>query len=205
MPKSLKKSLKRPSKTPAAAIRERVLDAALDVASRTPWEVVSLYEIAEVAGIGHAELAGMFPTREAIFLAVVARCDAAVIAAYAVTEDGSLRDKLFDIFMEKFDYLNTHRAGYISMVRAFGWDKPSTCAHITLMQESCTRLARHIGMDVQGIIGRGQVVVLALALVPVWWAWMHDESPDLAATMASLDKALSHCEKLAEYFTRRAY
>ena len=67
------------------------------------------------------------------------------------------------------------------------------------------RPAGHVGMDVRGLGGRGQVTVLSLALVPVYWAWMRDETPDLAATMASLDKSLGHFEKIVNYLTPRAY
>lgn len=201
MPKSKEKSKKRPVK----AVYERILDAALAVASGAPWQTISFYEIAEVSGVNYTELIAIFPTRESIVFALAKNIDDAVIAAYAATDDAPLRDRLFDIFMEKFDRINKHRAAFISMYRSFGWDKPSTCVQIKIMQESCTRLAGHVGMDVRGLGGRGQVTVLSLALVPVYWAWMRDETPDLAATMASLDKSLGHFEKIVNYLTPRAY
>ncbi len=201
MPKSKEKKQKKPTSKPHA----RVLDAALAVAASTPWQVVSLYEIAETAGMPRDEMARLFPTKESILLAIGQRFDEAVLCGVVPEEDTTLRDKLFDIFMEKFDGVNDHRAAFKSILFSFGWDKPSTCAQIQMMGESSARLAGHGGLDVQGLNGRIQIAVLSLALVPVWWKWLHDESSDLGATMASLDKALSHFEKITGYLTPPAY
>ena len=55
-----------------------------------------------------------------------------------------------------------------------------------------------------GIVGALRVKGLAAVWLATLRAWRHDESPDMAATMAALDRNLGHAERVARRLPHRA-
>jgi hypothetical protein len=53
------------------------------------------------------------------------------------------------------------------------------------------------GMETGGLRGAARVAGLSLVYIKGLYSWKNDESPDLAKTMATLDKDLSRAEQLA--------
>jgi len=110
--------------------------------------------------------------------------------------DGSVRDILFGMIMRRIDFLQTHRAGVIALLRTLPGD-PGTalllsCANL----RSMGWLLAAAGVNVRpGVVG----LVRCKGLMAVWlWtvnAWRRDEAPDLSVTMAALDTALGRAEQ----------
>lgn len=181
-------------------IRESILSAALAVAAREAWEFVSPLTIAEEAGIPPHELQSWFPTKSAIVMAIIDDLDRQVEDAFPDIDDTmSMRDRLFDILMERIDLANHHRHAHISFFKSVGWTKEATCSDISLLMSSMKRMAKCAGMDTEGLFGGMKLTGLAVAYSWVLLTWMRDTSPDLGKTMAELDKTLSRAEGIAEY------
>ena len=181
-------------------IRENIIAAALAVAAEEPWEFASPLSIAEKAGISLTELQSVFPSKQAIVTTIIDRLDSEVEAAFpTIDQSVSVRDRLFDVLMERIDLANQHRAAHISFFKSFGWARDGICGDITLMKKSMTRMADCAGMDTGGLFGPLRVTGLTLGYLWVLLTWMRDASPDLGRTMAELDKTLSRLEGAAEY------
>lgn len=184
----------------ATKIRKAILDAALNVAAQNPWEFVSLLEIADVAGFSLADLTDVFQDKQAIVAAIVDELDSTVEQSFSVIDKESpLRDRLFDVLMERIERANAHRAAHISFFQSFGWTKESACADLSLMKQSMTRMAKCAGMETQGMTARLKLAGVTLGYLWVLTTWMRDTSPDLGKTMAELDKTLARLEGFAEY------
>jgi AcrR family transcriptional regulator len=181
-------------------IRESIHSAALRVASHTPWEFVSPLTIAEEAGITLQDLNRYYPSKADILTAIIEDLDHQVALSFSeIDEDIPMRDRLFDVLMERIDLANQDRAAHISFFKSFGWTKSGTCSDITLLMSSMRRMAECAGMDCEGIFGGARLVALALGYSWVLLTWMRDTSLDLNKTMAELDRTLGRLDSVARY------
>lgn len=183
-------------------IRKAIQDAALEAAAKEPWQFVSPLTIAENAGIGLSELEQVFPDKPSILKAIIDDLDAQVESSFLGIDDSiSVRDRLFDVLMERIEIANQNRAAHISFFKSFGWTKQSTCSDLHMMKDSMNRMAKCAGMDTEGLFGAGRVAGLSVAYLWVLLIWINDTSPDLGKTMAELDRTLGRAESIAEYFS----
>jgi hypothetical protein len=120
---------------------------------------------------------------------------------YALTgalDSGPARDRLFDILLRRFDFLQMHRAGVLALLKFIPLE-PTWGAYLARATlESMGWMLESAGVSAQGIGGglrkRGLAVVWAWGMR----AWSRDESPDLTATMAAVDVALTRADQIAE-------
>lgn len=203
---------RRPAARPAPAAEhrasgdDRIIDAALSLAETKGWTRTSLADIAEEAGIGLAELYPRFRSKGAIYEAFVQRIDRATLegAEAGAKEDGSIRDRLFELFMRRFDALQPNKGAVAAIVREAPLNPLSAlCAGGRLLR-SMLWIASVAGVPTGGPLGPLRVKALAAIYLYAMRAWLRDESEDHAKTMAALDQALSRAEMFANSVPRRA-
>jgi len=183
-------------------IRNTILSAALEVAGQKPWEFVAFEEIATAAGLTIPEIRAVFPSKTDIVAAIIHALDGEVEEVFGVIdESSSLRDRLFDVLMERIELANQNRAAHISFFKSFGWTKDATCSDISLLKSSMTRMAKCAGCETDGLFGGLYLTGLSLAYLWVLLTWVNDASPDLSKTMAELDKTLGKLESLTNYLS----
>lgn len=197
-------ALKKPhSAGNSTKIRNAILAAALDVAAIHPWEFVAMRQIADSANLDVTEVTNRFQNKSDIVAAIIDALDTEVEDVFPVVdEDASMRDRLFDVLMERIELANQNRAAHISFFKSFGWTKESSIADITLLRSSMTRMAKCAGLDTDGLLGGLQLAGLSLAYLWVLLTWTHDNSPDLGKTMAEMDRTLGRAESLMNYIRR---
>lgn len=185
---------KRP-KTPEKDPRAIVVDAALRLASKRDWQNVTLSDIAVEAKMDLSDLSQMFECREDIITAYERRVDADVLKNFS--SDGSERDVIFDILMERFDRLNADRKAVLSIIKASCTDPKQLVIALPNVARSMSWMLEACGIETQG--WRGAARVAGLTTVYVWAlrTWRDDDSADMGKTMATLDRALGRAESLA--------
>jgi ubiquinone biosynthesis protein COQ9 len=103
--------------------------------------------------------------------------------------------------LRRFDYLQSRRAGVVALMRALPTCPPLAVALAGLNLASMGWLLEGAGVDATGLRG----ALKKRGLLAVWLcglrAWAEDESTDLTATMAAVDRALSRAESLASRFS----
>lgn len=122
----------------------------------------------------------------------------------ALTE-GPVRDRLFDILLRRFDFLQTQRAGVLALLRSLPLH-PELAAW--LARETLTSMGWMLeGIDLPAHGLRGEIRKRGLALVWAWGmrAWLSDDSTDLSATMAAVDVALARADQIAGRFTHEGF
>lgn len=184
-------------------IRKLVLSAALDVAADTPWEFVTMKQIADSAGLTLHDLNSQFLTKSDILRAIIDSLDRQVeknIKDLQRDRDtpAPVRDRLFDVLMERIEIANQHRAAHISFFKSFGWTKESSCNDLSLLKSSMTRMAHCAGIRTDGLSGQLYLFGLSSTYLWVLLTWMTDTSPDLGRTMSKLDQTLGRGEFLAD-------
>jgi len=170
------------------------------------WARLSIPAAAHSAGIPLDVARRSLGDRCALLLRFGALADAFALKG-ALTE-GPARDRLFDLVMRRIDFLQMHRAGVIALLRGVPFDPPAALLLTGASLRSMDWLLAAAGVDAAGPLdGRLGGTLRAGGLLAVWgWtvrAWQNDTNPDMAATMAALDSALTRAERAAGWLAPR--
>ena len=163
------------------------------------WDQASVAEAARAAALSLAEARARFPSRGAVLLRFGRQADQAALTD--VPADGSVRDKLFDLLMRRFDALQAHRPGVTALLRALPSDPPAALLLACATRRSMRWMLQAAGVSTAGL--RGQLRIRGLVAVWLWTlrAWERDDSADLSGTMAALDAAMRRAERLAGWLS----
>jgi len=176
-----------------------LVTAAFALGAEQGWRKVTAAAAARRAGLDLAQARARFGARGGILRKFGEQADRAALTG--ALAEGPVRDRLFDILMRRFDFVQTHRAGVLALMRALPTEPALALylAHANLA--SMGWLLEAAGVSAGGIRGtlakRGLVLVWGFGMQ----AWARDTSPDLSATMAAVDKALHRADALAARLT----
>ncbi len=174
----------------------RVIGAALSLAESEGWRRVGLAGIAQKAGLSLAETYAIFPNKLAIIGGFARRIDRVVLEGGDLTDgDDSIRDKLFELLMRRFEAMRPHRAGLKSVLQEM--DPLAGLCTLNNLRLSMSCMLEAAGVPAGGLAGRLKSKGLGLVYLLSFRVWLGDESKDLAPTMAALDKGLARVEQFA--------
>ncbi len=188
-----------------ADIPGHLVDAALAAAAERGWRSLSLHDIAEAAGLPLAKVYPVFRSKRAILDAFAGRIDAQVLAGQPKLWDAedTPRDRLFDVLMRRIDALTPHKAGLAAVMRDAGRDPVAALSGTPRLLRSMSWMLEAAGIDSTGPAGTLRTRGLALIWLMTLRAWIADDSPDAAKTMAALDSRLRQADRWAAAFTDR--
>lgn len=175
----------------------RLLDGLFAVIADHGWRGVTLGRLATASGLRAGDLARRFPSRLDL-LRLHADTVADTVATGTVPgQGGTPRDRLFDVVMRGIDALVPHRAGMLRLANDMWTDPVLAVAMGPVLHGTMKRFLDSAELDSTGVQGN----LRAAGLTGVWFAtiraWSKDETTDMAATMAALDKALDRAEQTA--------
>ncbi|HEY8190166.1 MAG TPA: TetR family transcriptional regulator, partial [Micavibrio sp.] len=182
---------KKTAKKPAISLKDRAVQAALDLAAEKGWAHAAMQDIADASQCSLAELHDVFDARFDILAAYGRLIDRRVLeSAGAPDRDAPERDRLFDVMMERFDILNENREAVTSILESFRRDPKQAVISLPHLGQSMAWMLEAAGIEVNG--PRGALTVAGLTGVYLYAlrAWLEDDSRDMGKTMAALDKAL---------------
>jgi len=178
-----------------------LIGGAFALAARDGWRAVTVIAAAREAELRLDRARTRFAGRNAILLRFGRLADAQALANAAAT--GPVRERLFDLLMSRFDTLQAHRAGVRALLRGLPADPPTALLLAAATAGSMRWMLEAAGAPATGLSGD----LAVNGLVGVWLytlrAWQRDDSPDLATTMAALDRALARAEQAAGWFLSR--
>jgi hypothetical protein len=159
------------------------------------WRHATVAAAARAGELSLTQARAAFPTRAAVLLRFGGLADQAALTD--ATSDGTVRDRLFDLLMRRFDAMQAHRAGIVALLRALPRHPQTALLLSCATQRSMRWMLQAAGVEATGL--RGRLEVRGLLAVWLWAlrAWERDESTDLSGTMAALDSALTRAEQAA--------
>jgi len=180
-----------------------LVTAAFAVGGEKGWREVSTAAAARQAGLDLVRARTRLPGHGAILKRFGVLADSYALTG-ALTE-GSVKDRLFDILLRRFDFLQMHRAGVVALLRVLPLDAPLAAWLANETLRSMGWLLEGAGISAVGL--RGALRKRGLAAVWAWGirAWLKDESEDLSATMAAVDVALARADQIASRFARDGF
>jgi len=159
------------------------------------WHGTTMLAVATASGVPVATLRRRCPDRARMLCLHNAAIDAAVLGGTVPGQAGAARDRVFDVLMRRIDALQPHRLGILRFTR----DLPRDPALGLLALAGLPRSMRWMLEAAELSTGGVRDLLLAPALGVVWLAtaraWTKDDSVDLGATMAALDRAMDRAEQ----------
>ncbi len=181
------------------------VEAALALAAERRWGDVTMADIAAQAGMDLAALHAAYRSKAAILAAFVNRIDEAVLAGTpSEASEEPVRDRLLDALLRRLDALAPHKRAVGTILReTMATPGAALCAAPRLLR-SMRWMLEAAGVGPRGPTGLLRVKALAAIYVSGLWIWLRDDDPDMARTMAHLDRRLRHAERLAGLCSRLA-
>lgn len=177
-------------------IIDRITRAALALASERGWRSLSLREIAARAEVPLLDVYLAVPSKTALLSRLIGSSDRAVLAAGGATMTDSARDRLFDVLMRRFDSLQSRRQGMVAILRDLPCDPLALLCLLPRFARSMAWMLEAAGISSVGLAGSLRIKGLALVYLNALRVWLEDDSPDMARTMAAVDKGLRRAEQL---------
>ena len=191
-----KRSTRSKPPPPARDPRDRILDAALALAEREGWSKASLAAIADEAKLQLAQVYGESRSRPAILAGLMARTDRAVLAGAGRPDpEETPRERLFETLMRRFDAMKPQRAALQRIARGLTCDPLGAALTGLPLLRSMAWMLEASGISTVGPAGRLRVRGLTAIYLCVLRTFLADETPDLAKTMAALDRHLRQAER----------
>lgn len=185
-------------------IPRHLIDTTLRLTAARGWHSVTLTDIAAEAGLSLAEIYRHFPDKAAILAGLMRQVDAEVLAgSEPPTGEETARDRLFDLLMQRFDALRPYREGLARILREAPADLATVLAVGPQLVRSMLWMLEAAGIPAGGLRGWLRAQALAALYLAVMREWFEDDSPDLARTMAALDRRLRQAERLSPALRRR--
>lgn len=176
-------------------IRRDLARAALSLAASTPWRELTLAKLADAANRPVSDLYGaslweaVDCVEEAFDRAIGENID-------QLDPNQSVRDRLFELIMRRFEAMEPHRQAVLSMEAGVDRD-PTLLASMHQRHVRCARWVLALaGLEADGMTGQARAQGLGVIIGQARAAWRGDDEGGFTKTMASLDKNLRRAEEM---------
>ena len=177
------------------AVRRDLARAALSVAGETPWRELTLAKLAHAAARPVSDFYGA-SLGEAVDCVEEAFDRAIADNTDQLDPSQSVRDRLFELIMRRFEAMEPHRKAVLSMEHGLDRD-PTLMAAAHQRHVRCARWVLALaGLEADGMTGQARAQGLGVIIGQARAAWRGDDAGDFAKTMASLDKNLRRAEEM---------
>ena len=176
-------------------IQENVIEVALRLSAKVGWSNLSIADIAYEMDMSRSEMNLYFYDKDDILYALGKFIDRKVMEA-ELDVDAPVRDKIFEILMERFDVINEYRDGIKSIISSFKCSPKSLIFSFPHIGKSMAMMLEACGENVDGVQGAIKVAGLSGIYLNCIRVWLDDETSDMSKTMACLDKSLGRAEML---------
>ncbi|UPT61916.1 MAG: hypothetical protein M0D54_16175 [Hyphomonadaceae bacterium JAD_PAG50586_4] len=178
-----------------SSIRRDLARAALSLARSAPWREVTLIRLADAAARPVSDFYGA-TLGEAVDCVEEAFDRAIADATDELDPKQTVRDRLFELIMRRFEAMEPHREAVLAMEHGLDRD-PTLMASAHQRHVRCARWVLAIaGMEADGMTGQARAQGLGVIIGQARAAWRGDSAGDFAKTMASLDKNLRRAEEM---------
>ncbi len=180
-----------------AAPRDRIIDALMTLAAGERWDRITLPMVARTAEVSLADLRDAFPSKGAILGGFSKRIDRIVLDGTGEDMLGEpARERVLDVMMRRLDALAPYKAGLKEVAAAARRDLVMLGALNQVALNSWRYMLAAADIDTEDGLGMVRVQGAAFVFARTLEVWFEDDGPDMAATMAKLDKELGNGERI---------
>jgi AcrR family transcriptional regulator len=162
------------------------------------WQHFSLAELAERSGRSLADVYAVLPTRGHLITGLGRRLDRAMLTIdQGELADLAVRERLFELVMRRLEAAAPFKPGLRRLARECGREPGVVLLGACNLDRTAGWLLDAAGADFAPVLRSIARRALVLAYTRVFRTWLGDDTPDLARTLAELDKRLQQLERLA--------
>ena len=170
------------------------LEAALNLAAEKPWNTISLAEIARACNKSLSDFYGEID-KHTLVEELDSRLDKAC-SAEPVDPDGTLRERLFDVAMLRFEEMEPKRAAILSIRKSWMQDPLRRLAAAKRRVKTAKWILTCAEED--GPLLGPRAVILSGILFRAEDAWAKETSADFTQTVSQLDRDLRSVSEFAD-------
>jgi AcrR family transcriptional regulator len=174
-----------------------IATTALELARDRGWRRLSLADIAAASGLPTDRVYDEVRSKEGILEAFARHIDRQVLKE-PVGMDGTVRDRIFDLIMRRFDALDPYRGAIRAILQDTFGDPLAALSGLCAVHRSMSLTLEAAGVSASGPLGRLKANALSALYLRTLYDWLRtadDESDD--RIMAQLDRALTRAERIA--------
>lgn len=182
-------------------ILARLAEATLKRGENGTWREASFQDVLADADLSLSEVYPDYRGKPALVLAVLRYLDRETLQGTDkdfLDPANSIRDRLFDLLMMRFDLMNKHRAGMTALISDLPRSPSTLLCVAPQVRRSMAWYLEAAGVSTSSCVGHMRVKGLMLVYATALRCWLKDEGDDMAKTMKSLDSALAVAEKWAK-------
>ncbi|CAN0552021.1 unnamed protein product [Laminaria digitata] len=174
---------------------DRILDAALKLASGMRWRDITMEMIADESGATLARVYELFPSKTALLNGFIRRTDQSVLTGHDFGDAAEpARERLLDVLMRRLDALAPHKDAVASITRDIGADPATLLCSGPAFMKSMAWSLEAAGVGTSGLSGMVRKKGLAAIYLSALRVWLRDDTQDQSVTMAYIDKNLKRAE-----------
>ena len=183
--------------------RDKLINAALALAAERPWVEIGMGHVAREAGVSLADARAEFRSLDGIVLAFFDRIDTEMLKDVGPpVPDESVRDRVFDITMRRFDALAPHKESVRRLAGALAFEPGLAMASFLRLIQSQIWILDAAGGRTHGVEGLLKAKGMATLYARTFRVWLDEDDPGMPRTMATLDRGLRRGERWARRLDR---
>jgi AcrR family transcriptional regulator len=172
--------------------KDAIISALLELAGERHWEDIPLTDVATRANVSLSTFRDLFPSKGAVLAAFLRKIDKIVLdGTTPESADEPAKERLIAVLRRRLDALTPYKVGLEGIHEWSVRDPFAAIALNKLMINSMRFMLEAAGSDSEGPIGALKLQGLVIAWRRVMRTWFSDDDPDLAATIATLDRELT--------------
>lgn len=172
---------------------------ALALIAERGWRGFTFAELARRAAVPLAQVYAELPDRAGVLRAVGQRLDAEMMALTTADLEGmSPRERVFELIMRRLDAMGRYKPGLRVIAKEGAGDLGLAATGLMNLGRLVDRLAD----AAEDGNGPGAKLALGAIYVRVFNVWLKDDDPELARTLAELDRRLQQAEGMARWMRR---
>ena len=184
-----------PLPKPESSVRDRIIEALMELAAEREWDDFGLTDVAARAGVSLSEFRDAFPSKGAVLAGFTRKIDHVVLAdASGALADEAPRERVFDVLMRRLDAMAPYKLGLQGISEWVRRDPLGAAALNGVILNSMRFMLASAGIDVDGNLAPVKLQGLVFAWGRILEVWFEDDDPGLARTMAAMDRELSRGE-----------
>jgi AcrR family transcriptional regulator len=181
---------------PKGGVREKIVDALMQLAAERKFEDIAIRDIAERANVTLGEFRDAFPSKGAVLGGFNRRMDRAVLDQnFDDMVSEAPRERLFDVLMRRLEAMAPYRDGLREIVAGLKRDPLAAAEMNRLIVNSMRFMLEAAGIANDGPTRAVKLQGLALGWARIVGVWLEDDDPGFAHTMAVLDRELIRGER----------
>jgi AcrR family transcriptional regulator len=175
-----------------------LVESSLALIKSQGWADFSLEDLAQETGYPLSHILSFFPTKHDLFLAVFNHIEEAYeiqISSLPSFEQDTPKDKLFDLFMTRFEVLAPYKEVFLRAGSAALKEDPFLILlHEKKSHHFLSLILEGAGFPKTSLTHFLQVKSLYVLYLWAFKTWLLDPDPALNQTMATLDKGLTQLQ-----------